>query len=147
MPGSALTFYPVQRMNFYLILGVARDANAVTIRRAFRALVRRYHPDAGTGSSSDKFRQIVAAYETLSDPVRRQRYDRTLQEAPRSRAETVEPFARSGVVVEPLRGGRRAPLDASHRAAVQRVDVDELIEDFFRTWEDVLFHVGRRRGW
>ena len=65
-------------MNYYVILGVARDASHETIRQAFRALARQYHPDAGTGSSAEKFRQIVDAYETLSDTARRRVHDQAL---------------------------------------------------------------------
>ena len=65
-------------MDFYAILGVPRDADEQAIRRAFRILARRYHPDRGAGSSSDRFRQVAEAYETLSDPARRQHYDLSL---------------------------------------------------------------------
>jgi curved DNA-binding protein CbpA len=65
-------------MNYYVLLGVARDATNETIRQAFRALARQYHPDAGEGSSAETFRQIVNAYETLSDPARRRAYDHSL---------------------------------------------------------------------
>jgi DnaJ-class molecular chaperone len=47
------------------------------IRTAFRTLARRYHPDAGSGSSAQRFREVVEAYETLSDPIQRRRYDET----------------------------------------------------------------------
>jgi curved DNA-binding protein CbpA len=65
-------------MNYYVVLGVAREASDEAIRQAFRALARRYHPDAGTGSSVERFRQVVDAYETLSDPARRRAYDHSL---------------------------------------------------------------------
>jgi curved DNA-binding protein CbpA len=65
-------------MNYYVVLGVARDSSYEAIRQAFRALARQYHPDAGTGSSVERFRQVVDAYETLSDPVRRRAYDHSL---------------------------------------------------------------------
>ena len=65
-------------MNYYVVLGVARDASYEAIRQAFRALARQYHPDAGTGSSVERFRQVVDAYETLSDPARRRAYDHSL---------------------------------------------------------------------
>jgi curved DNA-binding protein CbpA len=58
-------------MNYYVVLGVTRNASHEAIRQAFRALARQYHPDTGTGSSVEKFRQIVDAYEMLSDPARR----------------------------------------------------------------------------
>src|SRR3954463_13035702 len=66
-------------MNFYIVLGVPTTADADTIRTAFRTLARRYHPDAGAGSSAQRFREVVEAYETLSDPIRRRRYDERLQ--------------------------------------------------------------------
>jgi curved DNA-binding protein CbpA len=65
-------------MNYYVILGVASDASDEAIRQAFRALARQYHPDAGAGSSVERFRQVVDAYETLSDPVRRRAHDYSL---------------------------------------------------------------------
>jgi molecular chaperone DnaJ len=62
-------------MTLYEVLGVAADADEQEIRSAFRNLARRYHPDAGEGSSSDQFRRVVEAYETLGDPERRRQYD------------------------------------------------------------------------
>ena len=66
-------------MNCYVVLGIAEDADSDTIRSAFRALARRYHPDAGAGSSTAEFRRALEAYETLSDPSRRRLYDRHLR--------------------------------------------------------------------
>lgn len=67
--------------NYYVVLGVAEDADGDTIRSAFRALARRYHPDAGAGSSAAEFRRVLEAYETLNDPERRARYDGRLRGA------------------------------------------------------------------
>jgi curved DNA-binding protein CbpA len=69
-------------MNYYEVLGVPTDADEEAIRSAFRRLARRYHPDAGEGSSSDRFREITEAYETLMDPARRKDYDRSLAGVP-----------------------------------------------------------------
>ena len=66
-------------MDFYAILGIAADADEATIRGAYRILARRYHPDRGPDSSSEKFREIVEAYETLGDSGRRRAYDLSLQ--------------------------------------------------------------------
>ena len=86
-------------MNYYVVLGIPEDADEDATRRAFRALVRRYHPDAGAGSSPDKFREIVDAYETLRDPLRRASYDSSLRAARNSaRRPSVD-----RVHVEPLR--------------------------------------------
>ncbi len=62
--------------DFYEILGVRRNASPDDIRSAYRKLARRYHPDVNKASdAADRFKRISEAYEVLSDPERRQRYD------------------------------------------------------------------------
>jgi curved DNA-binding protein len=130
-------------MDYYVVLGVPRDADADTIRRAFRSLARRYHPDAGRGSSSDRFRQIVAAYETLNDPTRRERYDRSLGIARPPRPPYVEPLM-SRVAAEPLVGRRRASSpERSPYVPHWPTQFDELIDELFQSWQ-ALFSSGAR---
>jgi molecular chaperone DnaJ len=64
-------------MDFYIILGVEREANVRDIKRAYKRLARRYHPDINPGDrmAAAQFRQIAEAYETLVDPDRRRQYD------------------------------------------------------------------------
>ncbi len=64
-------------MDLYIVLGVAQGASEAEIKRAYRRLARRYHPDInpGDGVAEARFRQILHAYETLIDPLRRSRYD------------------------------------------------------------------------
>jgi molecular chaperone DnaJ len=64
-------------MDLYIVLGVAQGASESEIKRAYRRLARRYHPDINPGdqSAETRFRQILEAYETLIDPARRSRYD------------------------------------------------------------------------
>lgn len=64
-------------MDFYVVLGVRREASDGDIRRAYRRLARQYHPDINPGDreAAARFRDISAAYETLVDPLQRQRYD------------------------------------------------------------------------
>ncbi len=64
--------------DFYDILGVSRDADDAQIKKAFRRLARENHPDVNPGDSSaeERFKAIAEAYEVLSDPERRQMYDR-----------------------------------------------------------------------
>lgn len=64
-------------MNFYLILGLSPDASSADIKRAYRRLVRRYHPGINPGDRAAEamYQQVMEAYETLIDPGRRQQYD------------------------------------------------------------------------
>ena len=64
-------------MDFYFVLGVERGAPAGEIKRAYKRLARRLHPDINPGDreAAARFRQVLDAYETLMDPDRRRRYD------------------------------------------------------------------------
>lgn len=64
-------------MDLYGILGLDRGASAGDIKRAYKRLARRFHPDINPGdrTAAEQFRQISQAYETLNDPDRRRRYD------------------------------------------------------------------------
>src|SRR5438270_4596294 len=66
-------------MDFYIVLGVERGATLNDIKRAYKRLARKHHPDINPGDrlAAQKFQQIAEAYETLSDPKRRRRYDTT----------------------------------------------------------------------
>ncbi|HEX2184161.1 MAG TPA: DnaJ C-terminal domain-containing protein [Chloroflexota bacterium] len=63
--------------DYYKILGVGRNATEKDIKAAYRKLARKYHPDVNPGDkqAEDKFKEIGEAYEVLSDPERRRRYD------------------------------------------------------------------------
>jgi molecular chaperone DnaJ len=64
-------------MDFYVILGLEHGATESEIKRAYRRLARRFHPDINPGdrTAEARFRQILEAYETLIDPERRSKYD------------------------------------------------------------------------
>ncbi len=61
----------------YETLGIARNAGQEEIKRAYRRLARQHHPDANPGdpTAEERFKEITRAYDTLSDPQKRQRYD------------------------------------------------------------------------
>jgi molecular chaperone DnaJ len=60
----------------YAVLGVAREASHEEIKKAFRQMARRLHPDTAPPRGSEAFYEVVAAYEVLSNPKRRRLYDR-----------------------------------------------------------------------
>lgn len=64
------------KKNYYDVLGVSRDASADDIKKAFRKLAAKYHPDAG--GDEQKFKEVSEAYTTLSDPQKRKEYDQLL---------------------------------------------------------------------
>jgi molecular chaperone DnaJ len=74
----------MEQPDFYAVLGVAEDANPGQLKRAYRRLARRWHPDANPGNGPDdadnlaasqRFLAVAAAYAALRDPVRRAAYD------------------------------------------------------------------------
>ena len=67
----------MQFKDYYQVLGVSREADAPEIKKAYRKRARKYHPDVYTGTDAEeKFKDINEAYQVLSDPDKRARYDR-----------------------------------------------------------------------
>src|SRR6185503_16110552 len=104
--------------DLYIILEVGRTASVNDIKRAFRKLARRYHPDINPGDSraEERFKRITEAYEILSDPLKRQFYD-------------VNGFYTDGVLEEPAGpaattwGFRFEGFDFSHSNQSQFGDI------------------------
>jgi molecular chaperone DnaJ len=64
--------------DYYAVLGVPKNADATAIKKAYRKLAQRYHPDANPGDASaeERFKEVSAAYDVLSDAEKRASYDR-----------------------------------------------------------------------
>ena len=66
-----------RKRDYYEVLGVPRDADELELKRAFRDLARKFHPDVNAGQhAEDRFKEANEAYAVLSDPHTRARYDR-----------------------------------------------------------------------
>ncbi|MFP2932298.1 DnaJ domain-containing protein, partial [Pyxidicoccus sp. 3LG] len=63
--------------DYYQILGVDRTASAEDVKKAYRKLARKYHPDVNPGNKAaeEKFKQLSSAFEVLSEPKKRKLYD------------------------------------------------------------------------
>ena len=63
--------------DFYAVLGVTKDADATAIKKAYRVLAKKYHPDRNPddAAAAERFKEIGEAYAVLSDPKERQQYD------------------------------------------------------------------------
>ena len=92
------------KRDYYEVLGVGREAPADDIKKAYRQMALKYHPDRNPGDEEapKRFKEAAEAYEVLSDPEKRQRYDR---------------YGHAGLE----RGGvPRLPLDRRHHVGLQR---------------------------
>ncbi len=118
--------------NFYVVLGVSRDADPAQIREAHRRLVRIHHPDTGSGSA-ERFTEVQRAYETLSDESQRRLYDETLTGQARKARPRAEPLV-SAPSPPRRRGpwGREAPAHAPFRRMTDGLwsEVDDFLGGF-----------------
>lgn len=106
--------------DYYKSLGIGRNASQDEIRSAFRKLARRFHPDANEGDkrAEEKFKEINEAYQVLSDPDKRKKYDQF--------GANWEQFSRTGGRPEDFDWGRWSARPGS----TTRINLDDLQELF-----------------
>jgi curved DNA-binding protein CbpA len=132
-------------MNFYAVLGIPQNSDDAAIRSAYRILVRRYHPDRGAGSSTEKFRQIKEAYETLINPVSRRSYDLSLRRAEAQVPVWIEPMVTPSGLLRQEDAGVFGRFSATPKPSVipSSTGFDELLGWWLRSLDHLLFDLER----
>ena len=66
-----------QKRDYYEVLGIDKTADPATIKKAYRKLAKKYHPDSNVGNeaAAEKFKEVNEAYDILSDPEKKKLYD------------------------------------------------------------------------
>ncbi len=127
------------KRDYYEVLGVAKDADDAAIKRAFKRLAIKYHPDHNKeADAEEKFREINEAYQVLSDPQKRQAYDQFGFEGVNAQGQGGNPFSSQdftdifGDIFGEMFGGGRSSgraAQADTRGADLRIQVSLTLEE------------------
>jgi len=122
---------PPEKRDLYKVLGVARDVDADALRKAYRKLARRHHPDVNPGdkAAEDKFKEISEAYDVLSDPAKRRNYDE-FGEVSLQGGFDAEQARRSREAFGARFGGGEGPGGYASGEAFEFGDLDDLLGRF-----------------
>lgn len=129
--------------DLYATLGVARNASADDIRKAYRALAKKHHPDLNPGNKTaeDRFKAVASAYEILSDADKRARYDRGEIDASGAEVQPERPSYRSHA--EGAQGYRYRQSEGAG-PEMPGEDFSDLFEDLFANSREARGNAPRR---
>ena len=132
-------------MNYYEELGVNKEATVEEIKRAYRQLAKRYHPDKNPGDekAAKRFIHIAEAYESLSDEEKRQAYDETLKGGKKPTSKDQASYS-STIHVNPMDmneferffgfttdGDKIKQADKGQKSKTNPLDTSQMFEKFF----------------
>src|SRR5580704_10563789 len=113
--------------DFYKTLGVSKSATADEIRKAYKKLSKKYHPDANKDKEApERFKQVQEAYDVLHDPQKRQQYDQFGQVFPGGNGPRGQPFpwGQAGQ-------GGAGPVDLGDLFGGGQVDLEQILGGAF----------------
>ena len=134
-----------REQDLYQLLGVARDASTDEIKKAYRRLARKYHPDVNPGdkAAEEKFKEVNQAFEILSDEKKRQLYDELGWDAARIGWDP----AKAAAFRQWRRGNGRAAGAPFEGFGAEGFDFGDLFGDIFGDIFGARRQAGRRRDW